>query len=109
MSGSERKGGRILFQKVSISEHLVQVAFAGSIYVEEANEIQEELHGYIDNGHLYFSIDLSEVDYIDSTGLGALVGVNRRAMRKGGVVKIEGIHGLVKELFELSRLNKVFG
>ena len=34
--------------------------------------------------------------------------IQKRALQHGGGVVIEGIHGLVQELFELTRLTKVF-
>ena len=59
-------------------------------------------------GHKTFIIDLGGVDYIDSSGLGTLVAIHKRALQNGGSVVIKGLHGLVKDLFELTRLDKVF-
>ena len=59
-------------------------------------------------GHNMFIVDLGAVDYIDSSGLGTLVAIHKRALQNGGCVVIKGLHGLVKDLFEMTRLNKVF-
>ena len=53
-------------------------------------------------------LDLEKVDYIDSSGLGVLVAINKRTLQNRGKLIIKGINGLVKELFELTRLTKVF-
>ena len=97
-----------MIQEVTVTPKQLQVVLSGSIYVEEAKAIRESLIGYIDRGHQSISMDLSKVDYIDGTGLGTLVSINKRAMEKGGNVKIKGLQGIVKDLFELTRLNKVF-
>ena len=91
-----------------VAEDHVLVTLSGSIYVEEAAELRASLIGYIEKGHETFIFDLSGVDYIDSTGLGTLVAIQKRAQQKGGSVIIKGIQGLVKDLFELTRLTKVF-
>lgn len=98
-----------MIQTANIIEQQVQVSLSGSMYVEEARILQEKLNSFIEEGHHRFLIDLSEVDYIDSTGLGALVAINKKVLRRGGSLKITGTHGLVREVFKLTCLNKVFG
>jgi anti-sigma B factor antagonist len=97
-----------MIQKITVAENHVLVSLSGSIYSEEAAQLRESLIGYIENEHKQFVINLGDVDYIDSTGLGTLVAVQKRALKKGGSVVIKDIKGLVKELFELTRLIKVF-
>ena len=86
----------------------MQLILTGSIYVEDAKEMRETLTSFIDKGQTSFLIDLSQVDYIDSTGLGMLVSIRKRAIQGGGNIKLQGLQGLVKELFEMTRLTKVF-
>jgi len=100
--------GLTVIQEITVTENNVLVSLSGSIYVEEAAQIRESLIGYIEKGHKTFLIDLSEVDYIDSSGLGTLVAIQKRALQNGGSVIIKGLKGLVKDLFELTRLTKVF-
>ena len=96
-----------MIQEVDVKENQVLISFSGSIYVEEAARIRSNLIEYIEKGHKNFIIDLGGVDYIDSSGLGTLVNIHRRSMQKGGSLVITGIHGLVKELFEMTRLDTV--
>ena len=86
----------------------VIVTLIGSMYVEEAAILREKMIGFMESGHKEFIIKLNGVDYIDSSGLGALVAIQKRALQMKGGVTLVGAHGLVKELFELTRLNKVF-
>ena len=97
-----------MIQEITVTDNNVLVSLSGSIYVEEAAQIRESLIGYIEKGHKTFLIDLGEVDYIDSSGLGTLVAIQKRALQNGGSVVIKGLKGLVKDLFELTRLTKVF-
>jgi anti-sigma B factor antagonist len=97
-----------VIQEITVTDTNVLVSLSGSIYVEEAAQIRESLIGYIEKGHKKFLIDLGDVDYIDSSGLGTLVAIQKRALQNGGSVVIKGLKGLVKDLFELTRLTKVF-
>lgn len=93
---------------IEVVGNQVIVQLNGSIYVEEATAIREQLLEYIEQGHVEFVINLGSVDYIDSSGLGVLVAIQKRALQKNGRVIIRDLRGLVRELFELTRLTSVF-
>ncbi|MBP2626521.1 MAG: anti-sigma-factor antagonist [Firmicutes bacterium] len=92
----------------TINNGQVIVSLSGSMYVEEAAILREKLIILMESGHKEFIIKLNKVDYIDSSGLGVLVAIQKRALQIKGGVTLVGASGLVKELFELTRLNKVF-
>jgi len=91
-----------------INNEQVIVNLSGSMYVEEAAILREKLIVFMESGHKEFIIKLNHVDYIDSSGLGVLVAIQKRALQMKGGLTLVGANGLVKELFELTRLNKVF-
>lgn len=95
-------------QDFTVVNEEVIVNLTGSLYVEEAAALREKLLEYIQAGRRNFAIDLRSVDYIDSSGLGVLVAIQKRALQSGGKVVIKGLQGTVKELFEMTRLTKVF-
>lgn len=86
----------------------VIVTLTGSMYVEEAAVLREKMIGFMESGCKEFVIKLNRVEYIDSSGLGVLVAIQKRALQMKGGVTLVGANGLVKELLELTRLNKVF-
>jgi anti-sigma B factor antagonist len=53
-------------------------------------------------------LDLSKVDFIDSSGLGALVSCLRRAHARGGEIKLFGLSKPARALFELVKMHRVF-
>lgn len=53
-------------------------------------------------------IDLTIVSFIDSTGLGALVGGLKRVASRGGRVVVAGLQPGVSSLFRLTRMDNVF-
>lgn len=56
---------------------------------------------------LQAEIDLSEVDYIDSTGLGIFVGFHKALKDTDGYVKITGANVRLKRLFEITGLDTI--
>ena len=55
-----------------------------------------------------FVIDVSGLDYIDSTGLGCLVSCLRMASESGGCLKLSGLHDKPQMLFEITKAYKIF-
>lgn len=53
-------------------------------------------------------LDLSKVEFIDSSGLGALVASLRQAHTNGGEIKLSGLSKSARALFELVRMHRVF-
>ncbi len=53
-------------------------------------------------------LDFSEVSYIDSSGLGALVGVWVSAEREGCELKLVNLTDRIKELLRLTNLDQFF-
>ena len=54
-------------------------------------------------------LDLSEVEFMDSTGLGALITVRNGAREKGEELQLLAISRAVERVLELSGLTDVFG
>jgi anti-sigma B factor antagonist len=53
-------------------------------------------------------LDLTEVPYIDSSGLGSLVGAYVSSHKAGQQVVLTGVNDRVAKLFEISRLEPLF-
>ena len=58
--------------------------------------LRESVNGLLDEGHSRIVLNLKGVDYIDSAGIGELVACKKRAVAKGGDVKLlmpsEGVY-----------------
>ncbi len=53
-------------------------------------------------------VDLSGVEFCDSSGLSALLIADRQMRQHGGEVKLVGVHKKVLSLLKISQLDKVF-
>jgi anti-sigma B factor antagonist len=54
-------------------------------------------------------VDLSEVGFVDSSGLGVLIAAQKRANRSGGQVMLSAPSETVSNTLQLVRLDKVLG
>ena len=61
----------------------------------------------IEGGEQRLVLDLSSVEFLDSSGLGAMVSI-LKALGGKGAVAVCGAQGAVLALFKLTRMDKVF-
>jgi anti-anti-sigma factor len=72
-----------------------------------APALREQLHGLVHGGHTRLVVDLSAVDAIDSSGLGALISGLKAARQAGGDLRIAAPSEQVTAVLELTNLNRV--
>lgn len=92
---TEKKGDQILVRGV------------GRITASTAQELQNTIRSLIP-GAKRIVLDLSEVNYIDSSGLGALVSVYLSASKSHCELEMANPKQRIRDLFKLSRLATVF-
>lgn len=51
--------------------------------------------------------DLSEVNFMDSSGIGLIIGRYKRVSALGGVIKLKGANKTVRRIIELSGLGRI--
>lgn len=73
-----------------------------------ADELKLELANLFESGKNGIVVDLKEVRFIDSSGLGALVSGFKNASARQAELKLSGVQSQVKSMFELTRLHRVF-
>lgn len=79
----------------------------GEIDAFTAPILKERLAAVQNISGLQAEIDLSEVNYIDSTGLGIFVGFYKAIKVHDGHVRITGVTSRIKRLFEITGLDAI--
>ncbi len=80
----------------------------GRIVSDNAPGVKKQIQNCLEEGNKSLVLDMSNVPFIDSSGLGTLVGSMRVVAAKGGDLIIAGMIPEVRALFQLTRLDKVF-
>ena len=88
--------------------NVLVVDVIGDLDARSAADLKLTLNEKIEKGHIWVLVNLSEVPYMDSAGLGVLVSGLKNANRQNGDLKLWGLQPDVRNIFELTRLNKVF-
>ena len=70
--------------------------------------LHDKISSVVRDGPRQLLLDLSEVPYVDSAGLGELVRTYTAVNRNGGQLKLMGLAKRIKDLFALTKLLTVF-
>jgi anti-sigma B factor antagonist len=75
---------------------------------EESNALRERLKSLIAGGKKKIVLNMSEIAYIDSSGLGALVAAHLSAQNAGGSIRLCNLGQKFHEVLQLTKLLTVF-
>jgi anti-sigma B factor antagonist len=82
-------------------ENQVLLTLDGELDLATSPELRTLLIQLQEEGVLQIAIDLSEVTYLDSTGMGVIVARRKRLLAQGGDLWIQGAHTRVRRVMEL--------
>jgi len=83
------------------------VSFRGDVDLEHAAAAREVLLSCVRSGR-GLAVDLSGVEYIDSSGIASLVEAFQEARRRGSRFSLVAVSPTALRVFELARLDRVF-
>jgi anti-sigma B factor antagonist len=89
-------------------EGVVICQVSGELDASNARELLDAIDREAAAGATRIVLSLAKLDYIDSSGLGALVKCLKNARSRGGDVKLSGLKPEVKKVLELTRLDRIF-
>jgi anti-sigma B factor antagonist len=84
------------------------LAVKGEVDVYTAPRLREKLVELVSQGKHQIVVDLEGVDFLDSTGLGVLVGGLKRLRSHDGDLTLVCTHQRILKVFEITGLTKVF-
>ena len=84
------------------------LAVSGEVDVATVPRLREQLHGLVAEGSTRIVVDLDGVDFLDSTGLGVLVGALKRVRANDGDLSLVCTQPRIRKVFEVTGLTKVF-
>ena len=92
----------------STNEGIVILKLKGRLAAGESSSVREKINQVAASGRLNVILDLGDVDYIDSTGLGGLVICFTSLKKLGGALKLVNPNKRNVELLLLTKLHTVF-
>ena len=87
---------------------VVIVGVDGQLIVSNRHELKEKVLDAVTQGDKKILVDFTNTGYIDSSGLGVLVSLGKRLREEGGELRLAGLNGDLRMLFELTKLDSLF-
>lgn len=78
------------------------ISVTGRMDAVSSPEFEKKLGRLIDEGNVNLIIDLTELDYISSSGLRSILITAKKLKGKNGQILLASLQAIVKEVFEIS-------
>ena len=95
----------VIEKNLDVSGNIWKVQLHGDVDIYNADELRA---GLADIAEGDVEIDCTDLQYIDSTGLGVLVSVLKRTREKGYMVRFWGLKPHIHKIFSLTALDELF-
>lgn len=94
--------------EVSRLNEKILLKLEGDIDIAVAPQLREVLEKIIGEGVKKIVIDITNVPFIDSTGLGLFVNAYKKVNQRGGWVAFVGASRAIRKIFQLTKLEVLF-
>lgn len=96
--------------RIDVEDHgeAAVIRLVGSATMDVSADLQEELIGLVDRPMKQIVLDLSELEFVSSVGLGAIIAAHLRCRHHNCVVKLVTPPPKIRELLEVTRLTRLF-
>jgi len=94
--------------RVRQAESVSLVEVSGRLTSFETKAFQQVIHGLLKRGLTNIVLNLTALDYLDSSGIGELVRGYLRVVKQGGAMKVVGLAPRVEEILKVTQLYQVF-
>lgn len=86
----------------------VVLAIKGEVDVYTAPQLREAILEQTSSGQFNLALDCKELEFLDSTGLGVLVGALKRVRENAGSLVLANVPPRIRKVFDVTALTKVF-
>lgn len=95
------------FERTQVGDKIVLHA-GGRLDAENAVQFERQCESCIADGCTMLIVDLADLAYVSSMGLRSVVVMAKKLRDKGGDLRLCRMTGLVRQVFEITRLNQIF-
>jgi anti-anti-sigma factor len=90
------------------AESVSLVEVSGRLTFFESKALRDAIQGLLKQGNKNILLNLTSLDYLDSSGIGELVRNYLSVVKKGGAMKVVGLAPKVEEILKVTQLYQVF-
>ena len=98
----------VIEQTYNKEDNILNLKIHGEIDVSNISELKDTLLKGIELSSPNVLMDCEHLKYIDSTGLGVMVGALKKSKEMGGSIKIIHLKPYLQKIFMITALDKIF-
>jgi anti-sigma B factor antagonist len=81
---------------------------SGRLTSFESTAFRDAIRGMLNQGHKNIVLNLTALDYLDSSGVGELARNYMTVVKKGGAMRVVGLAPKIEEILKVTHLHRVF-
>lgn len=94
--------------KATTKDQINVLSMSGKLDLANAAKLKESVKSLLDNKQNMIHLEMKDVDFINSSGLGALVSLMKEVRVQKGRLTLSNLAPYVNEIFEITQLSHVF-
>ncbi|MDP7422659.1 MAG: STAS domain-containing protein [bacterium] len=103
----EDRAARIGFEEEQLEGNITLLMITGDLDMYTLPKAKNTINHITETGRNRILIDLKNMDYIDSSGLGFFIGTLKKLKEKGGDLKLMNLNSYIQGIFKLINLNYI--
>ncbi len=92
----------------SVHDRILELPLSGQLDLYRCPDLKSDLKRNIDSGYRYVVFDLTDLQYVDSSGIGTLIQISNWMKKRGGMMVLVNTQGSVEKIFQISKLDEYF-
>lgn len=92
--------------KLEMDNEVIILKLTGSLVASSAEGLKEQIARLIEKKYRHILLDLGKVDFIDSSGLGACIAINRDLAATSGILACAGMNENIRKVFHMTRADQ---
>lgn len=92
----------------SAHDRIAEMALAGQLDLYKCPDLKSDIRRLMEQGYRFLVLDLTDLSYVDSSGIGTLIQVSNWMKKRGGLMVLINVQGSVEKIFQLSKLDEFF-
>lgn len=92
--------------KVEVDSEIIFLKLAGSLVASSIEELKNQVQKLVEKKYLHIVFDMSRIDFVDSSGLGACITTSRELAALSGKLVCCGLKDNVQKLFTMTRADQ---
>lgn len=89
-------------------DNVTVLSIIGRLDLGSGNELKEQIRAILDSQKTAIHLNLKDVEFVNSSGLGALVSIMKEIRLHRGRLTLSDLADYVREIFDITQLSHIF-